>query len=58
MEAADRTGLPPFQKAVVLAKMGVVDELVKEFKDALNIQDGVSQSFFQLKYIHIYISFD
>jgi hypothetical protein len=35
--------------------MGVVDELVKEFKDALNIQDGVSQSFFWLIYIYIYI---
>ena len=58
MEAADRTGLPPFQKAVVLAKMDVVDELVKEFKDALNIQDGVSQSFFRLKYIYTCIYID
>lgn len=50
LEAADKTGLPPFQKAVVLTQMDVVHEMVKEFKDAINFKDGVSV---WLKYIKI-----
>ena len=43
LQAADKTGLPPFHKAVVLTKMDIVNEMVKEFKDSINFQDGVSK---------------
>ncbi|CAG2230551.1 unnamed protein product [Mytilus edulis] len=44
LEAADKTGLPPFQKAVVLTQMDVVHEMVKEFKDAINFKDGMGRT--------------
>ncbi|CAC5401923.1 unnamed protein product [Mytilus coruscus] len=44
LEAADKTGLPPFQKAVVLTQMDVVHEMVKDFKNAINFQDGMGRT--------------
>lgn len=40
-QAADKTGLPPLQKAVLFGKVDVVKEMIKEFSFTLNQQDGV-----------------
>lgn len=44
IQAADRTGLPPLQKAVVLTKTNVIQEMIKDFKDAINYQDHMGRT--------------
>ena len=41
LKAADRTGLPPLHKAVVLGKTEIVENIVRDFIDALTVTDHV-----------------
>jgi hypothetical protein len=40
--AADRTGLPPLQKAVLYQREDVVNFFIKEFNDSITAKDNVS----------------
>lgn len=44
LQAADRTGLPPLHKAVVLGMTEIVENLVKEFPESLNVTDHMDRT--------------
>lgn len=41
IKVADRTGLPPLHKAVILGETEIVENIVAEFLEALDVTDNV-----------------
>ena len=42
LSAADKTGLPPLHKAVILGEVDIAENIAKEFVEALTVTDNVS----------------